>query len=68
MQNYNPQAVWASSVLSALVTVKTTPSASVHLKPEIIEALQPFLREQLALSPSKDSILSSLTNEQMSRL
>lgn len=68
MQNYNPQAVWAASVLSALVTVKTTPSAAAHLKPEIVEALQPFLREQLAQSPAKDSILSSLTNEQMSRL
>lgn len=68
MQNYNPQAVWAATVLSALVTVKTTPSAAAHLKPEIAEALQPFLRDQLARSPSKDSILSSLTNEQMSRL
>lgn len=68
MQNYNPQAVWAPTVLSALVTVKTTPSASVHLKPEISEALQPFLRDQLAKSPAKDSILSSLTSEQISRL
>ena len=68
MQNYNPQAVWAASVLSALVAVKTTPSAAAHLKPEIVEALQPFLREQLAQSPVKDNILSSLTNEQMSRL
>ena len=68
MQNYNSQAVWAPTVLSALVTVKTTPSAAVHLKSETTEALQPFLREQLAQSPAKDRILSSLTSEQISRL
>lgn len=68
MQNYNSQAVWAPTVLTALVTVKTTPSASVHLKPEVVQALQPFLREQLAQSQAKDRILSSLTAEQISRL
>lgn len=68
MQNYNPQAVWAPAVLSALVAVKTTPSAAVHLKPEVSEALQPFLRDQLAKSQVKDSILASLSSEQISRL
>ena len=68
IQNYNPQAVWAPTVLSALVAVKTTPSASAHLKSQVSEALQPFLRDQLAKSPAKDFILGSLPNEQISRL
>jgi importin-5 len=70
MQNFNSSAVWAPTVLQALVTVKTTPSAACHLKPQIADALQPFLREQLAAqSPQiKDRILSSLSPEQVSRL
>lgn len=68
MQNYDGNAVWAPSVLAALVTVKTNPCASVHLKPELKESLQPFLRDQLATSSSKDRIISSLTSEQIARL
>jgi hypothetical protein len=68
LQNFNQHAVWAPAVLAALVTVKTTPSASTHLKPEIADALQVFLRDQLAQSSAKDGILSSLTSEQLNRL
>ena len=68
MQNYNPAAVWAQTVLSALITVKVTPSAAVHLKPEVVEGLKHCLREHLANSPAKDRILASLTPEQISRL
>ena len=68
MQNYNPSAVWAQAVLSALITVKVTPSASVHLKPEVAEALRHCLRDHLSKSPAKDRILSALTPEEISRL
>lgn len=68
MQNYNTSAVWAQTVLSALVTVKVTPSAAIHLKPEVAEGLRLCLRDHLANSPAKDRILSSLTPEQISRL